>query len=398
MVAAGAAGPGRLAALLDPIGVDEFFARYRDREHVVVHRGEPKRYADLVDLAGVESYIFETNPRSSDLQVLHEGPVDRAEYVYPSGLVDALALSRLYEEGHSIVLPHAHLHLASLGYLVRGLEAELGCRAQTNLYLSPPGAAAFAPHYDTHDVLVLQAHGEKEWTLYEGPAPVPSTRRFDPEVDDCGDPVETFTLAAGDVCYVPRGLVHRAAATTGASLHVTLGVHWVTVLDVLTAVLEGAGAERHDLHRSLPPGWWRDPADRDAARTAVADALAGLAATPLLDGAFDALRTDLVRTRQPLVPGQLDQLRHLDLIDQHTRVAPRDPMVHDLREEDGRVVLSCFGSEIAFPSSTLPALARLLGAGPDGVVVGDLPGDLDGEERLVLVRRLVREGTLVARW
>ncbi|HMQ27101.1 MAG TPA: hypothetical protein PKA98_14015, partial [Acidimicrobiales bacterium] len=83
MVAAGAAGPGRLAALLDPIGVDEFFARYRDREHVVVHRGEPKRYADLVDLAGVESYIFETNPRSSDLQVLHEGPVDRAEYVYP---------------------------------------------------------------------------------------------------------------------------------------------------------------------------------------------------------------------------------------------------------------------------------------------------------------------------
>ena len=159
-MSAGAAGMPRLAALLDPIGVDEFFARYRDREHVVVHRGDPKRYADLVDLAGVESFIFETNPRSTELQVLHEGPVDRAGYIYPSGLVDALALSRLYEEGHSIVLPHAHLHLAPLGYLVRGLEDELGCRAQTNLYLSPPGAAAFAPHYDTHDVLVLQIHGD----------------------------------------------------------------------------------------------------------------------------------------------------------------------------------------------------------------------------------------------
>ncbi len=393
-----AAGMDRLAALLDPIGIAEFFTRYRDREHVVVQRGEPKRYADLVDLAGVESFIFETNPRSSDLQVLHEGPVDRSGYVYPSGLVDALALSRLYEDGHSIVVPQAHLHLAPLGYLIRGLEDELGCRAQANLYLSPPGAAAFAPHYDTHDVLVLQAHGEKEWTLFQGPAPVPSTRRFDPDVDECGDAVETFTLAAGDVCYVPRGLMHRAAATTGASLHVTVGLHWVTVVDVLTAVLERARAERHDLHRALPPGWWHDPADRATALAAAGDSLGVLAEDELLDGALDTLRTDLVRSRQPLVPGQLDQLRRLDLIDQHTQVAPRDPMVYDLRESDDQVVLSCFGSEIAFPTSTLPALTQLLAAGRDGVAVGDLRGDLDGEERLVLVRRLVREGTVEARW
>ncbi len=397
-MSAGAAGMPRLAALLDPIGVDEFFARYRDREHVVVHRGDPKRYADLVDLAGVESFIFETNPRSTELQVLHEGPVDRAGYIYPSGLVDALALSRLYEEGHSIVLPHAHLHLAPLGYLVRGLEDELGCRAQTNLYLSPPGAAAFAPHYDTHDVLVLQIHGEKEWTLFEGPAPVPATRRFDPDVDECGAAVETFLLEAGDVCYVPRGLVHRAAATTGASLHVTLGLHWVSTIDVLTAVLERAGAERHDLHRALPPGWWRDPAARATALTAVEDGLGVLAEPDLLDGALDALRAELVRSRQPLVPGQLDQLRRLELIDQRTIVAPRDPMVHDLAEHDDQIVLSCFGSEIAFPRSTIPALTHLLAAGPDGVAVGDLPGDLDAEERLVLVRRLVREGAVEARW
>ena len=397
-MSAAVAGMDRLAALLDPVDLDDFFARYRDREHVVIHRGEPKRFADLVDLAGVESFIFETNPRASDLQVLHEGPVDRSEYVYPSGLVDALALSHLYGDGHSIVLPHAHLHLAPLGYLIRGLEDELGCRAQANLYLSPPGAAAFAPHYDTHDVLVLQAHGEKEWTLFEGPAPVPSTRRFDPDVDRCGRAVETFTLAAGDVCYVPRGLMHRAAATTGASLHVTVGLHWVTTLDVLTAQLERAGGQRHDLQRSLPPGWWRDPAARAAARSAVVEGLGALADDDLLEDALDALRTDLVRSRQPLVPGQLDQLRRLDLIDQRTLVAPRDPMVYDLREGDDQVVLSCFGSEIAFPRSTLPALTRLLAAGPDGVAVGDLPGELDGDERLVLVRRLVREGTLEARW
>ena len=140
----------------------------------MLHRNEPERYADILDLAAVESYIFEANPRAQQLQVLREGHIDRSEYLYPSGLVDAVAVGRLFESGCSIVLPQAHLFLAPLGYLVRGLEAELGCRVQANVYLSPPGESSFKAHFDAHDVLVVQAHGSKQWTLYDGPEAIPA--------------------------------------------------------------------------------------------------------------------------------------------------------------------------------------------------------------------------------
>jgi len=342
--------------------------------------------------------VFETNPRAEDLQVLHAGPVDRAEYVYPSGLIDTLALSRLYEDGYSLVLPHAHSHFPPLGYLVRGLEAELGCRVQANVYLSPPGAAAFAPHYDAHDVVVLQAHGQKEWTLFECPEPVPATRHFDPDTHPAGDPLDTFTLSMGDTAYLPRGLMHHAAAAVDASLHITIGIHWVSVLEVLRAALDRAGADRPELRRALPHRWWADEAAQAEVAAEVAHRSAEAGDADLVARALDHLRKDLVSSRQPLVPGQLDQLRHLDRVGPTTVVAPRDPMIWDLRPDGDQIVLACFGSEIAFPASAAPALTQLLGGGSVGVRVNELAGPLDDEERAVLVRRLIREGVVAARW
>ena len=362
-----------------------------------MERDEPGRYTDLLDLETVETFVFETNPRAEDLQVLHSGPVDRAGYVYPSGLVDALALSRLYEDGHSVVLPHAHQHFPPLGYLVRGLEAELGCRAQANVYLSPPGAAAFAPHYDAHDVLVLQAHGQKEWTLFEGPEPVPATHHFDPATHPPGGPVDTFTLRTGDLAYLPRGLMHHAAAARDASLHVTVGIHWVSILDVLEAALERAGADRPELRRALPHRWWVDEEAREAVVAEVAERAAAIGSPDLVVPALGHLRRDLVSSRQPLVPGQLDQLRRLDDLGRDTIVAPRDPMIWDLREDGDQVVLACFGSEIAFPAKAAPVVAHLLRGDPDGIPIGELDDGLDVDERLVLVKRLIREGVVEAR-
>lgn len=364
----------------------------------MVAREQPDHYAGLLDLDTVEHFVFETNPRAEDLRVLHAGPVERAEYVYPSGLVDSLALSRLYEDGYSIVLPMAHEHLPPLGYLIRGLEAELGCRAQANVYLSPPGAAAFAPHYDSHDVLVLQAHGVKRWALYEGPEPLPSIRPFDPERDPVGAEVDRFVLGQGDLCYLPRGLMHEATADVGASLHVTVGIHWVTVLDVLKTAVRRAGEQRPELRRAIPPHWWSDDAARAETVRDVGRRLAASADDDLVDQALEWLREDLVSSRQPLVPGQLDQIRRIDELGPDTVVAPRDPMVCDLRPGDDQVVLACFGSEIAFPVTVGDALRQLLTAGGEGVAVGDLVGDLDVEEKLVLIRRLVREGVVEARW
>ena len=71
-------------------------------------------------------------------------------------------------------------------------------------------------------------------------------------------------------------------------------------------------------------------------------------------------------------------------------------MIWDLRIEADDVVLACFGSEIAFPASAAGAVSALLEA-DEGIEVAALDPELSEDEKLVLVRRLVREGVAEAR-
>jgi hypothetical protein len=75
-----------------------------------------------------------------------------------------------------------------------------------------------------------------------------------------------------------------------------------------------------------------------------------------------------------------------------SKVAPRPDLVYLLREgKDGLVVV--FGAtEITLPAFARDAVRFAL-AGPP-FVVRDLPGQLDDAGKVVLVRRLLREGLL----
>jgi hypothetical protein len=69
-------------------------------------------------------------------------------------------------------------------------------------------------------------------------------------------------------------------------------------------------------------------------------------------------------------------------------------VIADLRDRrDGGVTLAFEGKRVAFPAHARVEVEALAAA--DGPVrIADLPGGLDDEGRLVLVRRLVREGFL----
>ena len=85
--------------------------------------------------------------------------------------------------------------------------------------------AGLAPHFDDHDAFILQLEGSKEWRLYGFAAEQPLRgRHFDIDASLLGEPSQTLCLEAGDLLYVPRGLVHQAHATDTSSLHLTLGV------------------------------------------------------------------------------------------------------------------------------------------------------------------------------
>ncbi|WP_239314188.1 cupin domain-containing protein [Plantactinospora mayteni] len=116
-----------------------------------------------------------------------------------------------------------------------------------NLYLSEPESTSFGPHWDGHDVLVVQLGGSKRWTFFGEPVPH-ATRQL--SQGKCPDQViSDFTLVPGDLVFVPRGWWHDVETLDGPSVHVSLAIYPVTFLDVLVSQLRDA-ARAHDVLRA----------------------------------------------------------------------------------------------------------------------------------------------------
>ena len=105
-------------------------------------------------------------------------------------------------------------------------------------------------------------------------------------------------------------------------------------------------------------------------------------------------RRRLVDGRRPILDGQLTQTRALDSLTLSSLLERRATVIADLDElADGGVALRFEGKEVRFPAQAAEAVAAVHDARAP-FTAAELPGRLDGAGRIVLVRRLVREGYL----
>ena len=133
---------------------------------------------------------------------------------------------------------------------VRQAVDDLGHPVQANAYITPPTNRGFDPHYDVHDVFVLQASGQKRWIVHEPvhdhPLPSQPWTQHRAAIAErvTGEPVIDTVLSAGDALYLPRGWVHSAQALDTTSIHLTIGVSAVTGLDVAPRGRRSVGDRR----------------------------------------------------------------------------------------------------------------------------------------------------------
>jgi JmjC domain len=287
-----------------------------------------------------------------------------------------------WEAGATIVLQALHVNWRPVAVFCRGLELELGQPTQTNAYYTPRGSQGFAVHHDTHDVFVLQVAGEKRWTVYEPLVELPlKDQRYSKELGHEGAPTHELTLRAGDTLYLPRGWLHEAATSETDSLHLTVGINTYTWMDALRAALAEC-ADDVELRRAVP----RDGIGGE-------ELAESLRARLDPDQVARRMRARFVATRRSLLEGQMSQLRALEALGPETLVERRATVIADLGAEDDAVVLTFEGKELRFPVAVRGDVAFCADASAF-FRPSDLPGDLDEESRLVLVRRLVREGFL----
>jgi len=108
------------------------------------------------------------------------------------------------------------------------------------------------------------------------------------------------------------------------------------------------------------------------------------------------MRTMLVRTRRPVLTGQVGQLRALRELHPETELERRPTVLADLAVRGDHAELTFEGRTLEFPAHVGDVLEFVLQA-EEPFRPSDLPGNLDEEGRLALIARLVREGLLVSR-
>jgi bifunctional lysine-specific demethylase and histidyl-hydroxylase NO66 len=355
-----------------------------------VQRGEAGRFDGLLSVAEAERLLTGTGLRYPAFRLVKAGEeihardytVDLSWRPVPlSGTIDVARVADEFAHGATIVLQALHLHHEPLAFFSRDLEHELGEAVQVNAYYTPRSAQGLPVHHDTHDVFCLQVAGQKRWRVYRPALELPlKDQRYRPELGKAGEPVLDVTLAPGDTLYLPRGWLHEALTSESDSLHLTVGLSAYTWFDALKAALEDC---RSDVafRRSVP-------ADGES----VDDLLAVLEERLAPEAVTQRRREHFVRTRRPVLRGQLGQVQELERLTLATPVERRATVIADLSGDD-ELTLSFEGKEIVFPAHVREELERLCDA-TSAVAPHDLPGTLDDAGRLVLVRRLVREGFL----
>jgi lysine-specific demethylase/histidyl-hydroxylase NO66 len=368
----------------------------------------PRDFDDLLSATTVDELLAERGVRAPFIRVAKEGGVvPKDGYLAPAGFgaempdqVDSAKVLAQFAAGATIVLQGLHRLWPPVIDFVRGMVDDLGHPVQANAYVTPPQNRGFDPHYDVHDVFVLQTTGHKHWTVHE---PV----HLDPLADQPwtdhraavaerakDDPVIDTVLGPGDALYLPRGWIHSAQALGGVSIHLTIGVAAMTGIDVVRALVDQL-ADTADLRRSLPMGM--NATDRDEMTATATKVIAQLASTlrdgpPGLDEGVAArlTRQHAQRTR----PVAVRPLASLEAAARAATVSVRwrHGLIASVERDAGKVRLRLTDRTITFPESCADALAALHRGAT--LTAAALPG-LDAADGEVVIRRLLREAVVV---
>ena len=381
------------AWLIDPLPTAEFENNFYEQRLLHIQRKVPEYYAGLLSVSDLDIVLGTHSAGHRDIKLVgDDGDVASREYVNGAGRVQPLEVARHFDNGSTVIFNQLHTRVPTLARLCVALGSRFSSRVQTNVYLTPPDAQGFAPHWDVHDVFVLQISGTKRWSIYDTRVKLPLRgQRFQPGTPS-GNVGDEFELRPGSALYLPRGLMHSARSTGQASLHITLGLTAFTWAEFLVESVTAAALGEESLRRNLPREFAREGFPASERKRLFSEKL------ELLQSQFDPevvwrrFADEVLATDVPLFTDLLGQRLHRDRLAPGSRVRRRVGLLTEVATDGETCVLRFCGRELRLPVGVWPALQFATTA--DEFCVLDLPDCLDAEGKLTLVKRLVKEGVL----
>ena len=380
------------AALIHPFSAGKFFAEHWERQPLLQRRGDENYYRRLLAIGDLEGFISRGDVRYPAIRLAKGGAFFPSEAYTQDvrygdevfrGLIDVEKVVTEYTSGATVTLPALHRSLPALGRLCAQMEALLDHSVHTNAYLTPPCAAGFTPHYDTHEVFVLQIAGRKHWRVYPPPLPLPHrSQPFSPQNYTLPPAaLLEFQLCPGDLLYLPRGHVHTTTTAEQFSAHVTIGVTVYTGVELLSELIHAA-VDEPALRASLPVGFAHPSESRalEQQLAALIGMLTGSAdATALTERFVHRVRAARARSgaRFQADPATIGPRSILQL------AAGVD---HRVLNAGGELILEIGGRRVHLQRAVEPVLEALCRGTP--ITPAALPAAISLDARLSLVRYL----------
>ncbi len=379
--------------LIDPLPTDQFERDYYERRPIHIRRDASRYYAELLSVNDLDTVLGTHAASYPDISLVREGgDVDPSEYTSGGTKIQPLEVARCFDDGATVIFRQLHRRVPSLAQICVALGRHFSSRVQTNVYLTPPGEQGFAPHWDTHDVFVLQLSGMKRWSLYDTKVRLPlKGQRFERGMPP-GDLQDEFDLGPGSAVYLPRGLMHSARSTGEASLHITLGLTAFTWAEFLAESVAAAALGEDSLRENLPRRFALDSFPTAERTRLFAEKL------QVVQSRFDPgvvwrrFTDEVLATDVPLFTDLLSQRLSHEQLSHTSRVRPRAGLLKEALTDGDMCLLRFGGRELRLPGRVWPALH--FATTTDEYTATDLPDCLDAQGKLTLVARLVREGVL----
>lgn len=208
---------------------NQFFNNIYEKQYLFIQRSNPNYYDEKLQDVRLQKLLEVASSLSILIKVVKEGQVAPVRFPLPTN-----ELLEYLKNGYTFVLYNMEKYNPSIQIICKELSSQFLCPVKANMYVTPPKSQGLSPHYDDHDVIILQLFGMKRWEIFSKEVEKPVIFQLVGGLQPKTEPT-ILEITAGDLFYLPRGYVHRAAATSeDFSIHLTLGINvntWYTYLD-----------------------------------------------------------------------------------------------------------------------------------------------------------------------
>lgn len=248
-----------MAALLAPATVGDLTSAMAERRRLFVRSDDQTRYRDLLPWPAVNTLFSINRFGPNQIRVLRAS-IDALPSMYRDpddwSRLQVDALQALAAQGLSVVVNDIHRLVPAIAAVSAMTERHFRSVMTVNAYISFRQSGALRPHWDGHDVLILQIHGCKRWRSYGMGDNRPTDGHTFARPEDAGPVQWEEVLRPGDVLYLPRGEVHAADVEPGStSVHLTMAICPPRGNDVLRWLAKGSEAA---LRADVSPVWNAD--------------------------------------------------------------------------------------------------------------------------------------------